>query len=269
MPAPATTFDERLAAWREWQQAPWGRLRYSIAWHVLKQHLDIGERRPLRIVDVGGGDGTEGIRLAELGHVVTLVDFSAGMLDVARKTATERGVIDRLTCIESQADQFANRVDGPFDVALCHFLIGYVEDPLAVLRQIARVLAPSGWLSLIASNPVSNVIKKVVRERDLDGAIAMLDATVARTVTFEHAVTLIDHAAADAMLMSSGFRQQARYGGLSIMGLIEDNGIKYDPVSYAKIEQLEIAVCGRSPYRDFAGFWQLIARPHRHTASMG
>jgi len=258
---PASTFDEKLAAWRAWQQAPWGRLRYAIVWHILTQQLDLSGSQRLRIVDVGGGDGTEAIRLAELGHQVTLVDYSAGMLEVARTSAAERGVSDRLTCVEASADKFVDLVPGPFDMALCHFVIGYVDDPVAVLRQIAEVLTPTGWLSLIAANPTSDVLKKVVRERDFDGAIAMLDATKSHTVTFDHAVTRIGHTDAEQLLVHAGFRQHARYGGHCIMGLIADDSIKHDPVGYAKILQLELAVFDRSPYRDIGGFWQLIARP--------
>jgi S-adenosylmethionine-dependent methyltransferase len=256
----ASTFDEKLAAWREWQQAPWGRLRYAIVGHVLTRHLAVSGNQRLRIVDVGGGDGTEAIRLAELGHHVTLIDYSAGMLDVARATAAERGVSDRLTCVEAPADKFVDLVPNPFDVALCHFVIGYVDDPVAVLRQIAEVLAPTGWLSVIGANPTSDVLKKVVRERDFEGAIAMLDATKAHSVIFDHAVTRIGHADADQMLVRAGLRQHARYGGHCIMNLIADDSIKHDPVAYAKIEKLELAVCDRSPYRDIGGFWQLIAR---------
>lgn len=79
-------FDANLPAWLEWQRAPWGRLFYTVAQANLRRHLS---DRPLRVLDVAGGNGPDAIVLARLGHEVTLVDFSAAMLDEARAQLEE------------------------------------------------------------------------------------------------------------------------------------------------------------------------------------
>ncbi|MEE1761369.1 hypothetical protein [Streptomyces sp. SP17KL33] len=40
MPEAPEEFDAAMATWQEWQDAPWGRLRYSIAEANLLRHLD-------------------------------------------------------------------------------------------------------------------------------------------------------------------------------------------------------------------------------------
>ncbi|HEY6679972.1 MAG TPA: class I SAM-dependent methyltransferase, partial [Actinomycetota bacterium] len=46
---------------------------------------------PSRVLDVGAGTGSLSLLAAELGHEVTALDLSEGMLDRARRKAEERG----------------------------------------------------------------------------------------------------------------------------------------------------------------------------------
>ena len=47
---------------------------------------------PARVLDAGAGTGSIALLAAELGHRVTAVDLSAGMLEHARRKAAERGL---------------------------------------------------------------------------------------------------------------------------------------------------------------------------------
>jgi S-adenosylmethionine-dependent methyltransferase len=57
-----TAFDDHVQRWREWRAAPWGRIRFAVVRHTLDQVL--GGRGPLRVLDVGGGDGGDAMPLA-------------------------------------------------------------------------------------------------------------------------------------------------------------------------------------------------------------
>src|SRR5438046_10388939 len=105
--ATSDTFGAAIAAWRQWQDAPWGRLRYTLAEHNLRRHLD---GSPLRILDVAGGNGVEAVRLAASGHDVTVVDYSSEMLASAHNLATSTGLSHRVTCIESDVDKLGDVV---------------------------------------------------------------------------------------------------------------------------------------------------------------
>lgn len=258
----SSVFDRHLAAWRHWQQEPWGRLRYSVVWHVLQRHLP-SMGASLRILDVGGGDGVESLRLAELGHNVVLVDFSRGMLAIAEEEAHARGIERRLTTIEAKIEELgaAGTMDlEPFDAALCHFVVQYVADPVAALTAISRLVAPGGLVSVIAPNPPSEVLAKAVRDGDYSAARALLDATTTYAATFDHEVRRILPDEGEGWLAAAGFDLVHRYGGRMVMDLVSDEAMKYDATAYSEIESLEHALCGLSPYRDIGRFWQLIGR---------
>lgn len=90
-----------MTTWEEWQESPWGRLRYALALANLRRHVAPGSR----ILDIGGGDGADALALSELGHDVTVVDNSAEMLEVARS----RG----LNCVLASVWELPDL--GPFD----------------------------------------------------------------------------------------------------------------------------------------------------------
>ncbi|MBA3308984.1 MAG: methyltransferase domain-containing protein [Nocardioidaceae bacterium] len=257
--ADASVFDTHLAGWREWQQAPWGRLRYAVVTHVLDRHLrDLGPG--LRILDVGGGDGAEAVLFAGRGHQVTLVDYSEQMLEQARQAADRAGVSSRLITVHASADDLPSLGLTGFDVALCHFVIQYVADPAAAVQATADCLPPGGLVSLIAPNPASDVLTKAVRDLDFDGARDLLDAETVTATTFEHEVARIWPATAEGFLADAGCEVVGRYGARMVLDLIADNEPKYDPAVYARIERLELALCDRVPYRDIGRLWQLVAR---------
>lgn len=48
---------------------------------------------PARVLDVGAGTGSMSLLAAEMGHVVTGLDLSVGMLERAERKASERGLV--------------------------------------------------------------------------------------------------------------------------------------------------------------------------------
>ena len=260
--ADPAVFDDHLDAWHAWQLEPWGRLRYAVVWHVLKLHLPESDTPSdgLRVVDVGGGDGAEAVRLAGLGHHVTIVDFSGAMLGVARRKAAGLGVEGRLTTVEAPVSELDRLGLGEFDLVLAHFVIQYLDDPQDALLRIARLVRPGGLVSLVAPNPPSEVLATAVRENDFAAAERLLGATRYHTATFDHDVARISTKEAENLVTSCGLDILGRYGGRIVMDLLPDNEPKYDEDSYAALERLELAMCGLSPYRDVGRFWQVVAR---------
>jgi 2-polyprenyl-6-hydroxyphenyl methylase / 3-demethylubiquinone-9 3-methyltransferase len=98
------------------------------------------ERGPnARVLDVGCGAGFLSNHLAHQGFDVTGIDASAASLEVAAR----HDVSGRATYVlgDAMSLPFAS---GSFDVVCAMDFLEHVEDPAAVVAEIARVLAPGG-----------------------------------------------------------------------------------------------------------------------------
>ncbi|MEV0027857.1 methyltransferase domain-containing protein [Nocardia sp. NPDC050793] len=252
-----TVFDLELGKFRRWQASPWGRLRYTTAAANLAAHLPPG---PLEVLDVGGGSGLDAIELAVRGHCVTIADISEPSLAEARVLADGRGVGDRISTrlvgVESVAREFGG---ADFDVVLCHNLIQYVADPGRVIAELAAPLSATGLVSVIAPNADADPLLTAVRSLDLDEALRLLDAPIRFTATYstETRACYADRVALD--LAAAGLRVVAHCGIRSVCDLIVDDNRKTDPVFFAQLERLELALATRTPYIYTARFFQLIA----------
>jgi SAM-dependent methyltransferase len=115
--------------------------------------LELGDRVPRRVLDVGVGTGTL-TRSAVMRWptaTVVAVDGSAGMLAEARASADRTLPPEGLRRIEWQA-ALAERLPYPdrsFDVAVSSFVYQLVPDRPAALREAYRILEPGGTLGLV------------------------------------------------------------------------------------------------------------------------
>src|SRR5215218_9679926 len=256
------TFDEAISAWRQWQDAPWGRLRYTIAAANLARHLDtaLPSGRPGHVLDVAGGNGVEAVRMATAGHKVTLVDYSAQMLAAARELARTAGVTDRVTIIESDVAKLADHLDGrEHDLVFCHNLLPYVTDVEATLQTCLDTLRPGGVLSVISGNAHSEPLRVAVREQDPSGALEALSSRTRVTRTF--GAPMIARTADEVIthLTKLGARVDGHYGIRSVCDYMADDDRKYDASFYAELERLEIALADRMPYKLTARLFHLVA----------
>jgi demethylmenaquinone methyltransferase / 2-methoxy-6-polyprenyl-1,4-benzoquinol methylase len=94
------------------------------------------------VLDVATGTGAIALELVrQHGCNVVGVDQSAGMLAEARRRANGRV---RLVEGSAEALPFA---DGEFDALTFTYLLRYVDDPAATLRELARVVRPGGTIA--------------------------------------------------------------------------------------------------------------------------
>ncbi|MCZ4103575.1 methyltransferase domain-containing protein [Streptomyces sp. So13.3] len=260
MPEAPEKFDTAMTTWQEWQDAPWGRLRYSIAEANLLRHLDSLDGGPLRILDLAGGDGGDAIRLAARGHHVTIADYAPAMLASATERAAASGLTELITCVEADVtDLPADLAGGEFDIVLCHNLLQYMDDIPGVLAAVLAPLKPGGLVSVMAINRHSAPLNIAIRQMDPMAAHAALETDQARTEMFNSALTL--HAAEEIIpiLQNLGCRDVSHYGIRSFCDYITDDARKHDPAFYADLERLELATTARHPYMHTARIFQLTA----------
>ncbi len=103
-------------------------------------------RPGMRILEVGCGTGAIAREVAGRvapGEVVG-VDREERQLGTARRLATDQGVKN----MQFRSGE-ASKLDfpgGEFDAAYCRFVLEHVADPLAVVREMKRVVKSSGWV---------------------------------------------------------------------------------------------------------------------------
>jgi demethylmenaquinone methyltransferase/2-methoxy-6-polyprenyl-1,4-benzoquinol methylase len=102
-----------------------------------------------RVLDVATGTGLVAFELARRGCEVVGLDQSPHMLAGARaRLAADAVWAGRVTFLEGQAERLPF-VDGEFDGLTFTYLLRYVDDPVATLRELARVVRPGGRIGMI------------------------------------------------------------------------------------------------------------------------
>lgn len=130
-----------------------GDIRLAILWRDLEQQVpQIYGEKPLRVLDVGAGLGQLAIRLAKLGHQVVVNDISVEMLAIAKASAEQEGVFEKIEWHHCPLQELTEQLDGTFDLVLCHAVIEWLADPVPLLPQLKIFLSDSGVLSLTYYN---------------------------------------------------------------------------------------------------------------------
>jgi len=112
----------------------------------------------LRVLDVASGTAAVAIALAEAapGRTVTGIDQSAEMLAAGRERAERAGVGDRIELREARAESLPFGA-AEFDALTFTYLMRYVDDPAATLRELVRVVRPGGTIAMLEFGVPSGV----------------------------------------------------------------------------------------------------------------
>ncbi|GAB3591502.1 class I SAM-dependent methyltransferase [Angustibacter peucedani] len=109
----------------------------------------VGDVAGQRVLDAGCGSGPLTAALRDAGAVVTGVDISSAMVELARRRLGE------------DADLHVADLDAPlpfeddtFDVVVASLVLHYLEDWTTALSELHRVLRPGGRLVLSVNHPV-------------------------------------------------------------------------------------------------------------------
>jgi ubiquinone/menaquinone biosynthesis C-methylase UbiE len=187
--------------------------RYATYWepvlagagrHMLAR-IDVA---PATYLDVGAGTGALALATADRWPEARILalDASAGMLSVARARVSEERTADTRRFEWLAADAAAIPLaDASVDVVTTAFMLQLVDDRLAVLHEILRVLRPGGTLGLVTwladdlELPADDAFAAVLAELGLDG----VDANFRSDGTTDYRST--DEASAE--LLAAGFTE--------------------------------------------------------------
>jgi demethylmenaquinone methyltransferase / 2-methoxy-6-polyprenyl-1,4-benzoquinol methylase len=103
-----------------------------------------------RVLDVATGTGLVAFALAQRGCTVVGLDQSADMLAGARRHLSDHHptLAKRITFVQGEAEKLPFD-DGEFDALTFTYLLRYVDDRAATMRELARVVKPGGTIGMV------------------------------------------------------------------------------------------------------------------------
>lgn len=132
-----------------------GPVRAEVMWRSVLDAVALagGDAATIDILDLGGGTGSDAVRLAQAGHRLTVVDPSPDALASLHRRSVEAGVTLAVAGILGDTADLADHVDaGSVDLVLCHGVLEYVDDPGQALAAVATVLRPGGHVSVVVAS---------------------------------------------------------------------------------------------------------------------
>jgi demethylmenaquinone methyltransferase/2-methoxy-6-polyprenyl-1,4-benzoquinol methylase len=109
----------------------------------------VGPKPGMRVLDVATGTGLVAFALARRGCSVTALDQSEAMLDGARERLSRRPELaGTIAFVQGQAERLAF-ADASFDALTFTYLLRYVDDRAATMRELARVVKPRGPIAMV------------------------------------------------------------------------------------------------------------------------
>ena len=251
---PNTSF---AAATEQWV-GELGLLRGVVRQHVVAAQLAeiVGNAGPLRVLDVGCGQGTQALLLARRGHDVTGLDVSAELLghfedSLAGEPADVRA---RVRLVQGPGEHAADLVAGPFELVLCHGVLMYLDGIGPMLAALSAVAGEDAGLSLLIRNGLALAMRDGLRG-DYPAALGAFE-----TLDYTNRLGLTAHAHTpdiiDRSVAPFGWRQQRWYGVRVFTDHLDE------PVSAtAELTDLlaaEVQAGVRDPYRQVAAILHLF-----------
>lgn len=210
-------------------------------------------------LDIGCGTAALAIRLAELGVRVSALDSSLAMVEFGKEAARKAGVDAKIELKLGDAAHLGDLFEaGSFDVIVCHNVLEYVDDPLAVLRVAARMARDAGAIvSVIVRNQAGEVLKAAIKEADFGAAERNLTAEWAVESLYGGSVRLFSAKALQELLKKASLAKTATRG----IRVISD----YLPArisletEYERILELELKLGRRPEFAEVARYVQCLA----------
>jgi SAM-dependent methyltransferase len=130
--------------------------------HHLLRLVDFNAYRGKRVLDVGCGAGTDLMRFAKRGAIVTGVDVSGSAIALARANFAQQGLSADLREADGEHLPFE---DDTFDLVFAHGVVQYTPDGRAIVEECRRVTRTGGQAVFQVYNRVSwlNALSKIMK----------------------------------------------------------------------------------------------------------
>ncbi len=103
----------------------------------------IGVKPGMRVLELGGGDGTTALPEAKLGAEVLVVDIASNLVQAGNRRAKKHGLAN-LKFQEGDASNLEQLPDKTFDLVVSIFGAMFAPKPFDVAKEMVRVTKPGG-----------------------------------------------------------------------------------------------------------------------------
>lgn len=230
-----------------------GTVRFELVTRSLLMHMP---SEPQRVVDVGGGFGRQAIMLAQAGHSVVVIDFDPNMLAIARAelSSEPQEVYSRVKLVLGDGEAAASLVGTDFDLACCHSVLMYLDDPVPMLSGLVALVHQGGLISVLCVNREASAMRSGLQgrwreaARSLEGGTQMDSQYVPSREHTREEVTEI--------LEAAGARVEGWQGVGVFTDHLTEKLVVDDPEEVYLVEWL---AGNRDPYRQVARCFHILA----------
>src|SRR5882724_10895124 len=114
--------------------------RYRTQWHI-PLLVPFAEAKGKRVLEIGIGNGADGVMFAQNGGIYTGVDLTEAALEATRKHFEILGLKGVFRKENAEELSFSDEV---FDFVYSHGVLHHTFDTQAAINEVCRVLKPNG-----------------------------------------------------------------------------------------------------------------------------
>lgn len=187
----------RTAHWRSFYRSDIAPIRPSPFAESVADKLD----EPVRMVEVGCGNGRDAGFFATIGHDVTALDLSEAAIEFCREQHADKSIRFEAGGLSD----VAGRLDGPYDVVYSRFVLHAMplEEEIATLHAAGSLLKPGGRL--------------FVECRSINDPMARLGEVISPTERI--------HGHYRRFIIAEELVERVRAAGLEVEDLVEADGL--------------------------------------------
>jgi len=120
--------------------AQYRRFRYETEWHI-PEFVPFAEMRGRRVLEIGCGNGADGVMFAQAGADYTGVDLTEAAITATREHFAVAGLAGQFQTANAEQLPFP---DASFDVVYSYGVLHHTPEPARAVREVHRVLKAGG-----------------------------------------------------------------------------------------------------------------------------
>ena len=128
----------------------------------LTSHIKKGQR----ILDLGCGTGALTLRAAQKGAKVKGIDINPQMLEIAQKQAIKKNLLKNVNLSEMGVAELESEKSNDYDVVMSGLCFSELTESelIFTLKEINRILKPSGFLLVADEVRPKSILKRILNE---------------------------------------------------------------------------------------------------------